>query len=152
MTNQIQKAFVGGIIGTAAMTLVMFGASIMGMPKMSPPHMLSMMLGFPTMVGWFMHFMIGIIFAMMYVFVINKMLKKISRALLKGAIFGVFAFIFGQVMIAILGTIFWSPPMEGSMMLAMIESILSHLIFGIVVALDVKEFEGVKNGEAAISR
>jgi len=83
--------------------------------------------------------MIGIVFAMMYVFVIRRILKGISSTMLKGAIFGVFAFIFGQIMISILGALFTeAPPMAGSIIPLMMESILGHVTFGIVVALYVK--------------
>ena len=140
MINKIQKAIVGGILGTAAMTLVLFGAPLVGIPELRPPQMLSAMFGFPILDGWLMHFMIGIIFAMMYVFVISKILKKIGSTMWKGTIFGVFAFIFGQIMITILGTLFTeAPPIAGSIVHVMMESILGHLIFGIVVVLYVNE-------------
>ncbi len=139
MTNKIQKAIIGGIIGTAAMTMVTLIAPMMGMPKMSPPAMLSMMIGFPIIVGWMMHFMIGIIFAMMYAFILLNMLKKISNNILKGVIFGMFAFIFGQIMIAIMGAMFPMPPMEGSVMLMVLGSIIGHLVFGIVAVQFIKE-------------
>ncbi|MBG0780957.1 MAG: hypothetical protein H0S84_01675 [Bacteroidales bacterium] len=43
------------------MTLIMMVGPMMGMPKMNPATMLSMMMGFPLIVGWIMHFMIGLI-------------------------------------------------------------------------------------------
>ena len=140
MINKIQKAVVGGVLGTTAMTLILFGTPMVGVPKLSPPQMLVSMFGFPILAGWLMHFIIGIIFAMMYAFVIRRILKKISSTMLKGAIFGVFAFIFGQIMISILGTLFTeAPPMEGSVTQIMLESMLGHLTFGIVVALYANE-------------
>jgi len=139
MTNKIQKALIGGIIGTAVMTLVIMIAPMMGMPKMSPPAMLSMMMGFPIVVGWIMHFMIGIIFAMAYAFFFINLVKKVGNNILKGAIFGMAAFIFAQIMMAVMGMMFPMPPMEGSMMLMMIGSIMGHVIFGITVAIFVKE-------------
>lgn len=139
MTNKIQKSLSGGIIGTAVMTLVMMIAPMMGMPKMSPPAMLSMMMGFPIIVGWMMHFMIGVIFAMAYAFFFINVVKKVSNNILKGAIFGMAAFVFAQIMMAIMGMMFPMPPMEGSMMLMMVGSIMGHVIFGITVALFAKE-------------
>ncbi len=136
MINKIQKAIIGGILGTTVMTFVLFGAPLVGLPKLSPPQMLSTMFGFPMLEGWLMHFMIGINFAMIFVFAIGRVLKKINNTMLKGAIFGVFAFIFGQIMISILGTLFnEAPSVAGSMMQVMMESILGHLSFGIVVVL-----------------
>lgn len=139
MTIKIKQALLGGIIGTAAMTLVMMIAPMMGIPKMSPPAMLSMMMGFPIVVGWIMHFMIGVIFAMAYAFFFINVVKKVNRNILKGAIFGMAAFIFAQIMMAIMGMMFPMPPMQGSMMLMMVGSIMGHVIFGITVVLFVKE-------------
>lgn len=139
MNTKIQKSILAGIIGTAVMTLVLMIAPMMGMPKMSPPEILSMMMGFPIIAGWMMHFMIGIIFAMAYAFFFINLVKKISNNILKGAIFGMAAFIFAQIMMAIMGMMFPMPPMEGSMMLMMVGSIIGHVIFGITVALFVKE-------------
>ena len=131
---------IGGIIGTAVMTVVMMIAPMMGMPKMNPPQMLSMMMGFPIIVGWIVHFMIGVIFAMAYAFLFINVVKKVNNNILKGAIFGMAVFIFAQIMMAIMGAMMGGmPPMEGSMMLIMIGSIMGHVIFGIVVAMFVKE-------------
>ena len=139
MTIKIKQALLGGIIGTAAMTLVMMIAPMMGIPKMSPPAMLSMMMGFPIVVGWIMHFMIGVIFAMAYAFFFINVVKMVNSNILKGAIFGMAAFIFAQIMMAIMGMMFPMPPMQGSMMLMMVGSIMGHVIFGITVVLFVKE-------------
>jgi uncharacterized membrane protein YagU involved in acid resistance len=140
MTKKIQQALIGGIAGTAVMTLVMFMAPMMGMPEMNPPAMLSMMMGFPIVVGWVMHFMIGIIFAFAYAFLFIDLLKKIKNNILKGAIFGFAVFMFAQVAMAVMGSMLGGmPEMEGNMVLMMIGSIIGHIIFGIVVALFFKQ-------------
>ena len=140
MQNKIIKSIIAGIIGTAVMTLFMMITPMMGMPKMSAPTMLSMMMGFPIVVGWMMHFMIGIIFAIAYAFFFIKVVKKISNNILKGAIFGFAVFIFAQIAIAMMGAMMGGmPPMEGSMMLTMVGSIMGHIVFGITVAVFVKE-------------
>ena len=51
MMSKIQRAFMGSIIGTAAMSAFMMITHLMGMPKMNPPQMLSTMTGFPIFVG-----------------------------------------------------------------------------------------------------
>ena len=140
MSNKLRQSLIGGIIGTAVMTIVMMIAPMMGMPKMNAASMLSMMMGVPIEVGWLMHFMIGIIFAMAYAFFFIKVVKKVSSNVLKGAIFGIAVFIFTQIAIAIMGAMMGGmPPMEGSMMLMMIGSAIGHIFFGIVVAMFVKE-------------
>ncbi len=140
MTNKIQKSLLGGVIGTAVMTAVMMFAPMMGMPKMNAASMLSAMMGFPLVIGWLMHFMIGIIFALLYAFLFIEIVRKIGSNVLKGAIFGMAVFIFAQIAMAIMGKMMGGmPPMEGSMVLIMTGSIIGHVIFGIVVALIVKE-------------
>ncbi len=140
MFNKLTQAIIGGIVATAVMTIVMMIAPMMGMPKMSPPAMLSMMMGVPIVVGWLMHFMIGIIFAMAYAFFFIKVVKKVDSNILKGAIFGFVVFIFAQIAIGIMGVMMGGmPPMEGSMMLIMVGSAIGHIVFGIVAAMFVKE-------------
>ena len=139
MQNKITKSITAGIIGTTVMTLFMMIAPMMGMPKMSAPHMLSGMLVVPIAVGWIMHFMIGTIFAFAYAFFFINVLKKVSSNILKGAIFGFAVFIFAQIMMAIMGMMMPMPPMEGNMMLMMIGSIMGHIVFGITVAIFIKE-------------
>ena len=139
MQNKITKSITAGIIGTAVMTLFMMIAPMMGMPKMSAPHLLFGMLGVPIAVGWIMHFMIGTIFAFAYAFFFINVMKKVSSNILKGAIFGFAVFIFAQIMMAFMGMMMPIPPMEGNMMLIIIGSIMGHIVFGITVAIFIKE-------------
>jgi uncharacterized membrane protein YagU involved in acid resistance len=140
MTPKILRTLTAGIAGTAVMTGVMMVAPMMGLPKMDPAAMLSMMIGFPLLVGWMMHFMIGMVFALAYALLFMGLVRKVKSTVVKGALFGLAAFVFAQVMMAIMGAMMGGmPPMEGSMMLMAIGSILGHLVFGIVVALIVKE-------------
>ena len=78
MTSKIKQALIGGIIGTAVMTVTMMVCHMIGMPKMSPPEMLSTMMGFSIGIGWLMHFMIGIVFAMAYAFIFINLVKKVG--------------------------------------------------------------------------
>ncbi len=136
MKTKISQAIIGGLVGTAAMTMVMFIAPMMGMPKMSPPAMLSMMMGLPLTIGWVFHFMIGIIFTLLYVLLLLPVLRKISSKVPKGIIFGFAAFIVAQIAIPVMGTMFGGTPSpEGNMILIAMGSIIGHLIFGVVAAL-----------------
>ena len=127
------KTILGGIIGTAAMTIIMYLAPMMGMPKMSAPDMLSGMMGMPIIVGWIMHFMIGIIFALAYTYFFAPAVQ-ISNVWVKGAVFGVAVFIFAQIVMAIMGSMSNMPKPEGSMMLMVMGSLLGHIVYGMGVA------------------
>lgn len=139
MNNNILQAIKGGIIATLVMTMVMFVAPYMGLPKMNPAGMLSMMMGVPLFAGWTMHFMIGITFAFSYVILERLLLKKITNKIVKGVIFGVFAFIIAQIAMPIMGAMFggMTAP-KGNMALMMMGSVIGHIVFGIVVVFTVK--------------
>ncbi len=137
MNATISKSIVGGIIGTAIMSAVLYFASMMGMPKMSPAAMLAGMLDMPEWIGWVMHFMIGIIFAFAYAYLFAPKVK-ISMLILKGAVFGFVVFIFAQIMLAIMGSILSMPKMEGSILLMMIGSMIGHIIYGMAISKTAK--------------
>lgn len=133
MESNVSKSILGGIVGTIIMTIVTMVAPLMGIPKMSPPHMLAGKLNVPIFVGWIMHFMIGIIFALAYTYLFAPKVN-INNLAVKGAVFGFAVFIFAQIIMAIMGAIFPMPAMEGSMILTMIGSIVGHVVFGIGVS------------------
>lgn len=132
--GKFSKSILAGIVGTIVMSLFIVLGAIMGMPKMSPPDMLSIMLGISLAIGWVMHFMIGITFAVSYSYLFAPK-AKINNIYLKGAIFGIAAFIVAQIALGILGAILPMPPQEGSMFLVIAGSAMGHIVFGIAVAL-----------------
>ena len=149
MKTKIQKSVLGGLVGTAVMTLVIFLAPMMGMPKMNPAEMLSSMMGVPILIGWIMHFMTGIIFALGYVFLLSNLIKKINSKVLKGAIFGIVVFIFAQVMMTLMEAVMGGMPApQGNMLLMFIGSVMGHLVYGIVTVLSL----GLKSISSTVSQ
>ncbi len=147
MQNKIQQSVISGIVATIAMTVLMVVGAAMGMPKMSPPEMLSGMMKVPAFAGWIMHFLIGIIFAAGYVFFFNNWLSKISGKVIRGAVYGIVAFILAQISFPIMGAIFGDagmPEPEGSMVLLMIGSIMGHVVFGMVISLLVSPIQPIR--------
>ncbi len=139
MKVKIQQSFISGVVATIVMTIFMMLSPLMGMPEMDIAGKLSKMLGFSLAVGWIMHFMIGIIFAFLYVFFFLPVLHKTNSVMIKGLLFGIATFIVAQIMMQIMGTVFGEPPVpKGSMVLMIVGSVVGHLIFGIVVAFMVK--------------
>jgi len=51
MNTKIQQAVLGGIVATTVMTMVMFEAPFIGMPKMNPAEMLAGMMVLPLFIG-----------------------------------------------------------------------------------------------------
>ncbi len=140
MSDKKRQSLIGGIIGTAAMTLITLMAPLMGFPKMSPPDMLAGMLRLPIFAGWLMHFMIGVIFALAYIFLLQKKLQKISNRYVKGTVFGIIVFVFAQVMMLLMGAMFTSMPSPaGSLALMVLGSAIGHVVYGITVVLFSKD-------------
>ena len=133
MDNRLSKGIMAGLIGTGVMTMITMLAPMMGLPKMSPPAMLAGMLGMPLAVGWVMHFMIGVMFALAYTFLFAPAVG-ITNQWVKGAIFGLAVFGFAQVMMAVMGMMRPMPPMEGAMLPMMMGSLFGHLAYGMTVA------------------
>ncbi len=94
MKSKIAQFLIAGMVATAVMTGFTFLAPTMGLPKMNPAEMLSGMMGVSVMVGYLMHFMIGVIFAAAYVYLFNPKVH-INSKFLKGSLFGFAVFIFG---------------------------------------------------------
>jgi uncharacterized membrane protein YagU involved in acid resistance len=136
METKIQKAVLGGIVATAVMTMIIFMAPLMGIPKMNPAEMLAGKLGGEIIIGWVMHFMIGVIFALVYVFLFSELIRKINSKVLKGALFGLSVFVFAQIMMVLMNFVTGgneSP--AGNMFLILLGSVMGHINYGIVVAL-----------------
>ena len=139
MKSKISQSIIAGMVATAVMTGFMFLAPMMGLPKMNPAEMLSGMMGVPVIAGYLMHFMIGVIFAVAYVYLFNPKVR-IQSKLVKGILFGFAVFIFAQAMLFIIGKVMPTPMPQDNMMLLMIGSLIGHLLFGIVVALVVPAY------------
>ncbi|WP_020568251.1 DUF6789 family protein [Neolewinella persica] len=135
MKNDLFKGLLAGVIGTVAMTAMMMVAGKLGMPTMEPPKMLATTMGVAVPIGFVMHFMIGIVFALMYVYLFRGMLSKISSAQVKGVVFGIIAFVFAQVGMFMMGMMFSSmPEPQGNKILMMLAGLMGHILFGVVVA------------------
>ncbi|HDZ06108.1 hypothetical protein LCGC14_0129240 [marine sediment metagenome] len=131
MGNQLSKYVLAGVLGTIVMTIVMIMAPNLGMPEMAPWKLLSGAMGVPIIIGWIMHFIIGILFALGYgyVFAPNVSIKNIW---LKGIAFGIVALILAQIGMQVMGIMFEMPPMDGSMPMRLVAMLIGHLVFGVV--------------------
>ena len=121
------KAIIAGIVGTVVMTLVsVVVAPMMGMPKMNPADMLAGQMGGNMALGWAAHFMVGIVFAIVYGAVAPSLP---GPPVLRGALYGVAPWLLSQVvMMPMMGMGMFS----GSMMMAG-GSLVGHLLYGATV-------------------
>jgi len=141
----IVSAVISGLVGTIAISVVMAMAPLMGMPKMDIVGMLSTMFGKPNKVlGWMMHFMMGVVFALIYAFLWSIGIG--SAGWLSGLIFGAVHWLVVGLMMAMIPVMhegikngdveapgLWMTNQGG--FLAFIGGLMGHMIFGLVAAL-----------------
>ncbi len=141
----ILSAVISGIVGTLAISMVMAAAPMMGMPKMDIVDMLSTMFGKPNRIlGWMMHLMMGVAFALIYAFLWSVGFG--NPGWLFGLIFGAGHWLIVGVMMAVIPIMhvgikngdvdppgLWMTNQGGIM--AFVGGLMGHMVFGLVVAL-----------------
>ena len=130
MTNT-GRGIVAGLLATAVLSMIMLAKGMMGlMPELDVIAMLSSMLNTPPVVGWIMHFMIGMLAWGLGFVALNRFLPGPSDVS-KGISFGIAAWV--MMMIAIM-------PMAGAGlfglkigMAAPVMTLMLHVIYGAVL-------------------
>ncbi len=127
MNVNFGRAALAGIIGTAVMTAVgLHVAPLMGIPPMNPADMLAGQMGGSAVMGWIAHFMIGVIFAVVYAVVAGSLPGPV---VVRGALFALAPWLLAQVgVMPMMGMGLFS----GAMNLAM-GSLIGHILYGGVV-------------------
>jgi uncharacterized membrane protein YagU involved in acid resistance len=127
MNINFGRAVIGGLIGTAVMTMVgLFAAPMMGLPPMNPAEMLAGPMGGSMILGWGAHLMIGVILALGYALV-NSALPGPGAA--RGAIYSLAPFFMAQLLVM---PMMGMPLFSGSATMAM-GSLVGHIVYGAVV-------------------
>ena len=129
------KAIFAGIIGTIGMTLFMKMGNMMGI-QMNVPKMLASMFGGNIVIGWVIHFMIGIVLAIGYEYFFIKLIK-INNTLIRGVVYGILPWFMAQVMVmpmmsAMNGMSYIDGLFSGSIIMAL-ASLIAHLVFGLAL-------------------
>ena len=141
----ILAVVISGIVGTIAISMVMALAPKMGLPKMDIVGMLSTMFGKPNRIlGWIMHMMMGVVFALIYAFLWSLGIG--SASWLFGLLFGIGHWLVIGVMFALIPMMhagiksgevekpgLWMTNQGGAM--AFVGGLMGHMVFGVVVTL-----------------
>ncbi len=127
----LTRAIIAGLVGTAAMTVMMLMAPLMGMPEMNIGRMLAGFMGIPVVIGWAAHFMIGTVLAVIYAAVFAARLP--GSALMKGMLFGLIPWFMAQVVVNPMmgaGVFAVNTPAPVAMVMG---SLIGHLVYGAVL-------------------
>lgn len=138
-------AAIAGLVGTAVISIIMAVAPRMGMPKMAIWEMLGSMFNphGSVALGWAVHFMMGVIFAIVYAALWTAGLGSASLA--SGALFGVVHWLIVGLMMGVMpmmhaGIRAGTVPTPGVYMLrndglmAFMGGLVGHVVYGLVVA------------------
>jgi uncharacterized membrane protein YagU involved in acid resistance len=133
MNNKNIQAIIGGIAGTAIITLAMFLLSLAGMPDINYGGLLAQFTNTSVIIGWIMHFMVGIALAFLYVYYFREFLPGPYWA--KGMIFGVLPWVLTLIMLfPMVDTLDISAETQ-SPGIFIISTMVAYLAFGAVMAL-----------------
>jgi len=129
------RAAVAGLLGTAAMTALLLIEPSIGLPKIAMGQVLSSSLGLISAhlsigpaVGWVLHFVIGMVLALIYGAAFDGRLP--GGPVLRGVLYGCLVFVVAQVVfMPVVGGGFFS---RGDPEL-LAGSLLGHLLYGAVV-------------------
>ena len=122
------RGIAAGAVGTAAITMLMLGAPLMGMPRMPLGEMLGSFLHIGSAAGWAMHVAIGLVLALIYAGWFAARLPGGSVA--SGAIYGLGVFLVAQLVVTPMmgGGVF-----SGGNLPMIMGSLMGHLVYGALV-------------------
>ena len=135
----VGRGIAAGAVGTAAITMIMLGAPLLGMARMPIGDMLGSFLHIGSVAGWAMHVVIGLALALVYAGWFATRLP--GGPALSGAIYGIGVFLVAQVVV--------TPMMGGGVFsggnVSMIAgSLAGHLVYGVLVGLIYGQPAGVR--------
>jgi hypothetical protein len=123
----MKRAVLAGLAGTAAMTVLMHLAPLMGVPPMNVGAMLGSVMGGIVALGWAAHVMIGVALAIIYAAVFAARLP--GPPAVRGMVYGVAPWLLAQLAVMpMMGAGLFS----GSALVAG-ASLMGHLVYGGVV-------------------
>ena len=129
------RAAAAGVIATASMTALLLIEPAVGLPEIAIGQLLSSSLSYTTAVlsagpalGWLLHFLVGIAWALLYAGVV--LVRLSGTPLVRGMLYGGLVFLLAQtVLMPVVGAGFFSrgdvPTLAGSL--------LGHLVYGAVL-------------------
>ena len=139
------RVIIGGLAATAAMTLFLLAAPLVGLPAMNTGEMLGAILGNSEVAGWVMHFVIGVFFAYIYALFFNEWLPVINP-IARGVLFGIIVLVFSEIVLTVINLAgFFTWDMKKDMAISIFTNMLACFVYGSVLGGIMKEYR-IENG------
>lgn len=133
----ITSAIIAGLIGTVGMTILMFIAPMMGLPKMDIISMLGTMFttnkSAATIIGVVIHFMMGAVFGIIYALLWSFGIG--TSTWLWGLIFGAVHGLMVAFMMPLVAKMHPREPEMAGGAMQVFGLVMGHMVFGLIVAL-----------------
>lgn len=155
----VSKALGAGFVATLVMTVLMYAAPMMRMPKMDVGAMLGSMLtgtmpeplSAPWWTGMVIHFIDGtVIFPLIYAYLLYPMLR--GGPTLRGTWWGIILFLLAQaIVMPMMGMGFFSGNAPQPV-LSVLGSLLGHIVYGAIFGAMAGELEATYSGRTEHAR
>lgn len=124
-----KKVVIAGLAGSAAMAVIMFLAPMMGVSKMDMGVMLGRMnpmVQMPYLMGWVLHFIVGIILTWIYAAFLLEKLP--SDGWKRGMVYSLIPW--AALQIIMMPMMMGKPMFSGGDMMALLGTLVAHLVYG----------------------
>jgi hypothetical protein len=135
------RVILAGLAATAAMTLFMLIAPLINLPQMNWGELLGAMFGNIEIIGWALHFLIGVFFAFLYAFIFNHWLPVIND-MARGMVYGIILFVFTQIVFTSISLVgFYSWEEKEGMWLSVFGNMLACFVYGTVLGGVMRDYK-----------
>lgn len=128
------KITIAGLAATALMSIIMLIMLLVNLPVINFTTVLATLLSVHLAVAWVVHFAIGIIYAFIYVLIVNENLPVVNHTA-RGIIYSIFIFVLSTfaMLVAIAYVKNLSAHMEESVALSLMINLPAYFAYGAVL-------------------
>jgi len=127
------KIIGAALVATAVMTVFMVIAQYLVLPTIDPGTLLGTMFGGNKVAGWIIHFVIGVLMALPYVFFFNKWIPAENKYL-RGTLYGILVFVFSEFVFTVINLLGYANTGDLKGMALMVTgNAIIYMIYGTVL-------------------
>jgi hypothetical protein len=127
------KILVASLTATAVMSVFMLLAQFVVLPTIDQTALLGTMFGGNKIAGWVVHFAIGTLMALPYVYFFNRWIPAENRYL-RGTLYGIIVFVFSEIVFNIMNLKGWLNYYDQrNMALMVLGNAVIYMIYGTVL-------------------
>ena len=127
------KILIAALVATAVMSGFMLLAQFVVLPTIDPGTLLGTLFGGNRYAGWVVHFLIGILMALPYVFFFNKWIPAENK-FLRGTLYGILVFVFSEIVFTAINLLgYFNTFDQKNMALMVLGNAVIYMIYGTIL-------------------